>query len=271
MSPSIPVPTALGRVIDLKYPSNRWAVLGSLGAAAAARAAGCSWAGSLRVGLAGFAAWALARELDPDAPRSANLALPLAALATWQAGEESDDVAELAALLPAFTSLAGLRFATESTGDAPRWYDSLALTGATAATGQAGDHASALLPALAVAASLLARDGLEPPAWLAPLLAAAALVPQVWPDALHLPERRDNASAALAGAALLLSPFLLPREGVDSETDNGQRRLSPERLQAARLVVLTGVGLGVAGGQAPAAIPLAAASLMIGLRRALRA
>lgn len=270
MSPTIPVPTALGRVIDLKYPSNRWAVLGSLGAAAASKVAGRSWAGSARVGLAGFAAWALARELDPDAPRTANVALPIAALATFQAGEGAGELDELAALLPAFATLAGLRLATASTGDAPRWYDHLAVTGASALTGQAGYHAVAVVPALAVVASLLARDDRQPPAWLAPLVLVAGLLPQQWPEQVDLRDRGQELPGGLAGLALVLSPLLTPREQVDSEMDNGEGKVSPDRLQAARLLSVIGVGLGVVSDQTRAGIPLAAATAVIASRRVLR-
>lgn len=268
MSPTIPVPTALGRVIDLKYPSNRWAVLGSLGAAAASKVAGRSWAGSARVGLSGFAAWSLARELDPDASRTANVALPIAALATFQAGEGAGELDELAALLPAFATLAGLRLATASTGDAPRWYDHLAVTGVSALTGQSGNHAMALLPALSALASMLARDGREPPAWLAPLAAAAGLMPR-GPEEPDLTNHRQGVSGGLAGLALALSPLLTPREQVDSEMDNGEGKISPQRLQAARLLGVLGVGLGLTGDHARAGIPLAAATAVIASRRVL--
>jgi len=81
-----PVPTALARTLDPAVPSNALA----LGATAAGALAGLVWGagrgGPLRavrtsVGWGGgaFAAWAIARELDPDHPSTAALAIPLTA------------------------------------------------------------------------------------------------------------------------------------------------------------------------------------------------
>lgn len=269
MSAALPVPTAIGRVIDLKYPSNRWAVLGSVGAVAAAKLSGHSWAASARVGLAGFTAWALARELDPDVPGTANVALALSALTTLTSADELGDLENLAALLPAAATLVGLRFTTGSTGDAPRWYDDLALVGAAAATGQTGNHAAATLPAVAALASTLTRDGQEPPLWVAPLAALAGLLPQVWPEQLDWPERGDRLSAGLNALALALSPVVGSREQVNSEMDNGSGPVSDDRLQHARLVSLLGVAMGLTAGQARAGVPLAAATSLVALRRLL--
>lgn len=78
--------TRLARGIDLGVPSNRVVVAGSLAAGAAAAGlalvrgtgAGSAPAAAIQAGLSIFLAWAIARELDPDSPRSALLAMPAA-------------------------------------------------------------------------------------------------------------------------------------------------------------------------------------------------
>lgn len=75
--------TSLGRSIDPAYPSNRAAIVGSVFAALIVAAAGLTAEGTLAVGpiSAGgsvFLSWAIARELDPDHPISAMMAMPIA-------------------------------------------------------------------------------------------------------------------------------------------------------------------------------------------------
>jgi hypothetical protein len=65
--------TALGRTIDLAYPSNRVALGLLLLGFAGLGLLGGSWLGAVAGGLWVFATWALGRELDPDRPRTANL------------------------------------------------------------------------------------------------------------------------------------------------------------------------------------------------------
>ncbi|GAA5501658.1 hypothetical protein Dxin01_01395 [Deinococcus xinjiangensis] len=69
-----PPKSALPRAIDLRYPSNRFAAGGLVVGVLLSR----GWGRALGNGLAGFSAWAMARELDPDYPDTANAALPLA-------------------------------------------------------------------------------------------------------------------------------------------------------------------------------------------------
>lgn len=113
--------THLGRALDFRLGSNRFAFLAPLGAGLVAyvldtrdlrRAAAAA--------LATFAAWAIARELDPDRPRSASVAALLAVPATVLFG-----VPAPAAL---FVALVTTRILARSTGLAPKTTDLAVVT-----------------------------------------------------------------------------------------------------------------------------------------------
>lgn len=119
--------TAVGRLVDPRYPSNLaiaiLTVLTTVGATA------CRWvAGSTLVdgalwgigaGLAIFLAWAVARELDPDHDLSAFVAAALAILALAALG--------LPPLLPLFWVLLTMRIVNRTVGLPARPLDSLAV------------------------------------------------------------------------------------------------------------------------------------------------
>lgn len=81
--------TALGRPIDLSYPSNRWAVglmlLGLVALGLLTR----SWLGAVTGALWVFSTWALGRELDPDEPRTATVSAGAVLLALALARPEA--------------------------------------------------------------------------------------------------------------------------------------------------------------------------------------
>ena len=124
--------SGLPRTLDLSYPSNRYAVGGALVSMLAARALGGTWREAGSVGIGAFAAWATARELDPDHPETATVALPLAAAAGWLGGP-GNPVAGLSAL-------SGLRVLGGTVGPNDAALDSLALTAATALCAWHGAH-----------------------------------------------------------------------------------------------------------------------------------
>ena len=73
--------SSLGRDVDPRLPSNRLAIVGAL---LAALATGLAALAGLEIGLSPFSAalgvflsWAIARELDPDHPAAAAIALPV--------------------------------------------------------------------------------------------------------------------------------------------------------------------------------------------------
>ena len=154
-------PAALPRPIDFAYPSNRWAVAGLLGGVVLSRLRGRSWVGSVGTGLSGFAAWAIARELDPDHTQSANVALPLA-LATSLLSDDQSDAAAMGDVLAAFTALSSTRVLSATVGQAANAGDQAALGAAAAMCAGAGQRAAALLPGAALALSSRQADALTP-------------------------------------------------------------------------------------------------------------
>ena len=260
------LPAALPRTIDLSYPSNRWAVLGLLGGVALGRLRGRSWVGSAGVGLGAFAAWACARELDPDHTAPANAALPLT-LALALASEESSDAAALGEILAAFTALSSVRVLSASTGAAATAGDQAALGAAAAMCAGAGQKAAALLPGAALALSSGQADDLSPQtSGGGPAALIAALLPTIVPT--REGEQHSLGSVAVAGA-LLLAPGLLGAEKVSTETDRGDRTIPAERIERSRQLALGGLALSAVLGGTRSALPLACAALSVGVRRRL--
>jgi hypothetical protein len=121
--------TAVGRAVDVRYPTNRAIVL--LAAAVTAGGTGVRLAGDeavldalgwgVRAGLAVFFAWALARELDPDHDLAAFVAAGL-----MVAGLFSFDLPDLLAML---WWVVALRVVNRSTGLPARILDSAGLLG----------------------------------------------------------------------------------------------------------------------------------------------
>lgn len=259
-------PAALPRSIDLTYPSNRWAVAGLLGGVVLSRLRGRSWVGSVGTGLGGFAAWAIARELDPDHTQSANVALPLA-LATSLLSDDQSDAAALGDVLAAFTALSSTRVLSATVGQAASASDQAALGAAAAMCTGAGQRAAALLPGAALTLSSRQADDLAPRNdWSGPAALLAAVLPTV--GSTRAASRQPLSSAAIAGA-LLLAPQLLQPEPVSTETDQGDRTISSERVAQSRQMALGGLALAAVLGGTRSALPLAVATLSTGLRRRL--
>ncbi|MFD1730278.1 hypothetical protein ACFSC4_02835 [Deinococcus malanensis] len=129
-----------GPPLDLRYPSNRYAAGGALAAAVTARLLGGSWADALGVGGAAFLAWATARELDPDHPETATVALPVAAAAAWMGGPGNP--------VPGLAALSAVRVMAGTVGRDPTTVDLAALAGQAGLAAATGEKAAALLPAV---------------------------------------------------------------------------------------------------------------------------
>ena len=73
--------TSLSRVVDPRYPSNRLVIAGAAATALIVGVSGLAGidvaSGPLMAAVGVFLAWAIARELDPDHPASAAIAIPL--------------------------------------------------------------------------------------------------------------------------------------------------------------------------------------------------
>lgn len=236
-------PSALARPLDFTYPSNRVAALGSLGALLLARRRSGSWQEAVNVAGACFLAWATARELDPDHPWTANLALPLAFVLVARGAPSP---------LPAAGTMSGLRVLAGTTGDAPTSLDTVAMLVQAGLSARFGGRLAAVLPALAprlrsrqesAAVSLL---GL-----LAPPVPASTKGSSVWPVL----------------AALALAPWLIRPEAVTSACDRAARSVRDADVRQARMAALAVLGSSALSRRYHAQTPLVSAVLMVGLRR----
>lgn len=237
--------SALARPIDLRYPSNVVAVVGSAITVLVYRRAGRTWSQALNGAGLAFLAWATARELDPDFPVTANAALPLAALAGL--------------ILPGgnaaagFGPLSAVRLLADTTGDRPAPTDHVALLAQAALSARTGGRVAALLPALAPA---IAGPG---PSSAAPLL--GLLVPPT-----PTPRPSEWTPVPLV-AALLTAPAFVQPEPVLSACDRADRPVRAEDVRRARVAAILTLSAGAITRQTGGLLPLAAAVLSVGVRR----
>lgn len=252
----LPFRSALPREVNLSLPSNRLAALGLAGGVLAARGLGGGWREALETGGAGFAAWATARELDPDHPVTAGAALPLAVVGALLAGTPP--------LPGSFAPLSALRVLSATVGHRPNGLDTLALVAQAALCARLGLRAAALLPGAALALSVGEADRFSPA--VAPALGgvvAGGVVPGRRADAA----RRCIWSDLLTLVALGLAQPLTSPEAVRSGCDQVPAPVSARRVQRSRQLALGALGLGLWRGESPGLTPLAAAVLTVGLRR----
>lgn len=254
LSALMPQDSALPRPLDPSVPSNRFALIGIVAGAALAKVAGRGWVQAAGVGVAGLAAWAAARELDPDHPETANAALPVAALAALLGGVPNP--------LAAFTSVSGLRVLAATVGHAPSEMDLRSLGVQSVLAGLMGERVAAALPGAALAVSAEVDDRYSPPPQSA-VMAGAGLLPN-----LHRVARSGVVSDLLCLAALGTLGTLDAPERVSSRCDLTNAPLSAARVQRARQVALGTLLSALALRQTRSLTPLAAAVLSVGWRRA---
>ncbi|WP_309570231.1 hypothetical protein [Deinococcus sp.] len=236
--------SALARPLDLTYPSNRVAALGMLAALLIARRQGRTWAQAADVAGTCFLAWATARELDPDVPMTANLALPVAFVAhPGTAG----------GALAGFGLLSAARLLAGTTGETPMGSDHVAMLAQAGLSARFGSHVAALLPALA---PLAAGGGASGAVSVLGLLVPAA------------PAARANGSLLPLFAALLVGPALIAPEDITSECDRAPRTVRVQDVRRARIAALGVLGLGLVTRRPGGLVPLACAALVVGLHRA---
>jgi hypothetical protein len=104
--------TNLGRQFDLRLNSNRWLFVTSGLAGLISLIVSGDLGTAVGVGGSAFLAWVAARELDPDHPVAANLAVVTAPLAVWQLGRPS--------LLAVYLLAVTARILLRSTGLPPK-------------------------------------------------------------------------------------------------------------------------------------------------------
>lgn len=248
--------SALPRAIDLSYPSNRYAAGGFVVAIALAKVLGHRPAQAIGVGLAGFAAWATARELDPDHPGSAATALPLGAGAALLGGVPNP--------LASFSALSSVRVLAATVGHAPTQMDTLALAAQSVLAGLMGERVAAALPGKALGLSALEQDQFSADL-SSSVMAASALLPN-----LHRVHRHSVVSDVLTLAALGTFGVLDRPEGILSKCDQTPHKVADQRVQRARQLALGGLAASLLLRQTRSLTPLASAVLGVGLRRASR-
>jgi hypothetical protein len=264
--------SALPRPLDLTVASNRYAAAGLAVGTLAPLLLGRGWKAALGTGVAGFSAWATARELDPDHPQTAAVALPVAAAAALLGGVPN--------LLGSLTAVSSLRVLSATVGHRPSQSDLLALGAQAALSAFAGQRAAALLPGAALSLAADAGDRFAP----FPEAALYGVAAGVLPPTLHRPEKagtengkegdghkkagnRGVLTDLLSLAALGLSQSLAAPEAVSSGCDLVPTRVSADRVQRSRQLALGTLGLGLLLRESRGLAPLAAATLAVGLRR----
>lgn len=263
--------TGLSRIIDLRYPSNRLAVLvtmaaGSVGLAAGEQriSAATSMAG------AAFLGWAIAREIDPDRPITASIVAPVAAVVAWIDLEQGH--APVVGAL--YLTLVAARILVRTTGRPPTNLDLIVQLGIV---GWLSAVSIAWIAGVALAVAVVLDTRVDPPAppvnlwWGALLGVVSSLAAGVlWaPPNWVAPATREWVPMVigLTGSVFLLRPEI-PR----SMPDHGSGPINPRRLVAGRItVVTTAVLTAVIGGASGVAAlsPAWAALAVAGVARIL--
>ncbi|MDO4264333.1 MAG: hypothetical protein Q4C67_09045 [Deinococcus sp.] len=252
---------ALARTIDLTVPSNQLAAGGALAGLLLGRLSGQSWAGSLRTGAGAFAAWATARELDPDHTQSAAAALAAELLLGLTDAPESN-LSALEELLSAFVTVASLRLLSATVGAAPTLPEQLVLAGGALAAGTTDQKAAALVPGAALLLSHTRGDDVGPQD---PWSGVGALVAALLPTLLK-PSERDSLPARLAAlGALVVAPAAVNIEEVHARNDLDTAQIAQERVKSSRLLGTGALALGLIAGGSRGLRPLASASAAVGL------
>lgn len=251
--------TGIGRAIDPRRPSNRFALLAftvvTLGAFAVAFALGdTGWAAALgrgvAHGVAAFLCWALGRELDPDHPRSARYGVfayvPIAFLGP-------------PALAAVLATMLAVRVTVRTTGRAPTLVDLLALVGVAAAAGASSDAGlpAGLLLAVAIWVDTFAPRPADSGHAIAAVAAAtAAVVGALAAGRLPAAWTSPTPWEWVAAGALALAAAMLRTPRVETTADSGDVPLSPTRLMRGRVLALMTVALALAyvGGPAVASL-----------------
>ena len=283
--------SALPRPLDFSVPSNRTAVYGAALFGALALLLGRGWRQALEVGGSSLLAWATGRELDPDSPASAAVALGLAGITglaqtgknqTGQDQSRQSRGATAPAILPGLAALSAVRLLSGTVGYAATRPDTLALSVQAGAAALAGYPVAAALPAAALALSAAEQDALRPHAeWGAALALGAGLLPQVFGHkkagkgagsaGRQLPNKPPNIllSTLLSLGAISLGRTLTAAEQPLSQCDQVPLAVSASRLRASRVMGLGALAAGLLRSESASLVPLAAACLGTGLRRSL--
>lgn len=243
-------PSSLGRDIDPRVPSNRLAIAGALTAALVAGLAGLLDLGAgpspVSAAIGVFLSWAIARELDPDHPVAAAVALPVSLMLLMLVGPSS--------LIVSTGVLLGLRMTAGTVGTPLRLLDIAGIVGLSALL---GTSVVGIVGVAAMGVGVLVDE----PRWTrataivagaASAFTAAALfsgVDRIWTTPSTL-----GWVTLIAGIVATLS--LIPAVAPASSTDRTPARLLQGRVTAARTVagITVVAAFALAGGSGVAAL-----------------
>lgn len=253
--------TGIGRPVDLREPSNRFAVLafvlfGVGGFVAVLLLDDIGWVSAAgrggAYGVAAFLTWAIGREVDPDHPRSARYGtfayVPLAFLGA-------------PAIAALFATLLAARVVVRTSGRAPRLLDLVVLTGVAAAAGagSASGLAAGLVLAIAIWLDTRPPDAADSGHTIAAAAAAtAAVVGALAADRLAPGWTQPTVWEWVAAGAVAVAAALLRTPRVDTMADSGDAPILPVRLVRGRVLVLLTVALALAYAGGPTVATLGA-------------
>lgn len=260
--------TSIGRPLDPAWPTNRAVLI--LMPLAAVLGAALAWSSgatttqvllqALEFALVLFLAWALARELDPDAP--------LAAFISAAAGVAAAVTVAAPGILLPFVTLGLVRIVNRSTGLAARRTDSIVLTllsvGVIYLTG------SPLFGCVAALAFMLDGSLKEPlrQQWLFGFVCLAASIVymvdhDIGPGQLSAPDSLFQWIALLFLLIFALDTLLLRK--VHAQGDVGNRRLDLGRVRGGMAVGLAAALQGIGRPQSVVVVVAAIAGICVGL------
>lgn len=242
--------SALGRAIDIRFASNRFAIFATVAAGTVGlvvtlvRDNGNAFGAGFLAGGAAFLAWAIARELDPDHALSAYAAAPLG-LVMW--------FFDPAGLLVTGAVLLAIRVVAGTTGYSPSHFDLVVLVGYAAVVGLRPGGivaAAAIGVAIAVDARLAGRDSALRYGSALASIVGASVATALWASPIEF-SSITVASGAAAAVAVGIA-IAIPVGPVTSVTDLKKQPLEARRVRMGRLlaalVIVGYLGLGGSNG-----------------------
>jgi hypothetical protein len=253
--------SGIGRPLDPRLGSNRIAIAGALLGTVLAlilqwnngESVSIFAAGAMGVGV--FLAWAIARELDPDHPTSATIAVIIAAGAI-AFGPFAAGAAAVAML--------GARVMAGTVGTHLRPADIVVLTAAAAYAGTQPEAWGAA--ALLIAAVLVARP--RRAGAIAAIFAVSTVAGAALTGATPAPGAPTPLTIALIVTTIVATAISYPARRIASSTDTGRSPISTTRVTIARVAVASAVVVGSllgadgAQGMAPATAALVGVALI---------
>lgn len=252
--------TSLSRAVDPRYPSNRLVIVG---AAAAALIVGVSSLAGFDTGsepllaaVGVFLAWAIARELDPDHPASAAIAIPLSFVLLLVLGPAS--------LLVSTGILLGTRLAAGTVGTPLRPLD---IGGIIVVAGLLGTDLIGAVGVAAMVVGVLISERLRGRGFGMAIAAGAAFtVVGIVSDAQRSWDAPGTTAWIVLAATVISVLAVIPAPSPTSSTDRQTGTLLRWRVTVARAVAGLAVvaGFVLVGGTGIAALAATATAALAG-------